>query len=131
MVRKKAPPRSSWFYLLGSPVVWGAHFLVSYLWVEAVCQAGPVVLDATILGLTAAAHVVLALTLVSVIAASYVGWSAYRRWRELSQGQDQSASPASLEEGKRFMAFSGMVLSLLFAPIILLTGLPVLVLNPC
>jgi hypothetical protein len=123
--------RSPWFHLLGGPVLWSAHFLASYAWVEFACHAGLPALDSTVLGLTVTSWSVLALTLLVTLAAVYVGWSAYRSWRRLERSRKKD-EPGSWEvESGRFMAFGGMVLSTLFALTILLGGLPALVLGPC
>jgi hypothetical protein len=123
--------RSPWAHFLGGPVIWSIHFLLSYIWVEFACRARLLVLDSTILGLTVLSLSVLALTLIAVLAALYVGWSAYRVWQRIRESQETNELEAWGVESRRFMAFSGMFLSALFSLVILLTGLPALVLGPC
>ena len=123
--------QSPWFHLLGAPVLWGVHFLVSYAWVEFACRMRLLVLDSTILGLTVLSWSVLILTLIAVLASLYVGWSAYRSWRRILESKKTNEVESWGVESKRFMALSGILLSALFSLVILLTGLPALVLGPC
>ena|SRR5687767_7682311 len=123
--------RSPWFHLLGGPVLWSAHFLVIYAWVEFACRVRLLVLDSTVLGLTVLSWSVLILTLIAVLATLYVGWSAYRSWRCIRESRETNELDAWAVESQRFMAFSGIFLSALFSLVILLTGLPALVLGPC
>lgn len=123
--------RSPWFHFLGGPILWSAHFLVSYGWVEFACRARLLVLDSTILGFTILSWSVLMLTLVAVLATLYVGWASYRSWQRLRESQETNELEAWGVESRRFMAFSGIALSALFSLTILLTGLPALVLGPC
>ena len=123
--------RSPWFHLLGGPILWSAHFLVSYAWVEFACRVSLLVLDSTILGLTVLSWSVLILTILAVLATVYVGWSAYRSWLRIRESKETDELASWGVESRRFMALSGILLSALFSLVILLSGLPVLVLGPC
>jgi hypothetical protein len=123
--------RSPWFHLLGGPILWSAHFLVSYAWVEFACRVSLLALDSTLLGLTVLSWSVLIFTFLAVLATLYVGWSAYRSWRGLRGQQETNEIDSWGLESRRFMALSGILLSVLFSIVILLTGLPALVLRPC
>ena len=123
--------RSPWVHFLGGPVIWGIHFLVSYVWVEFACRANLLVLDSTILGITVLSWIVLALTFIAVLAALYVGWASYGAWRRIRESQETDELESWGVEARRFMAFTGVFFSALFALVILLTGLPALVLGPC
>lgn len=123
--------RSPWFHLLGAPILWSAHFLVSYAWVEFACRVRLLVLDSTILGLTVLSWSVMIFTLIAVLATLYVGWSAIRSWGLLKHTQQTNELDSWRIESRRFMAFSGILLSALFSLVILLSGLPALVLGPC
>ena len=123
--------RSPWLHFLGGPVIWGIHFMVTYVWVEFACRANLLVLNSTILELTVLSWIVLALTLIAVLAALYVGWSSYGAWRRIQESQETNELEAWGVESRWFMAFSGMFLSALFSLVILFTGLPALVLGPC
>lgn len=122
---------SPWFHLLGGPILWSAHFLASYLLVEFTCGAKLRVSGPSVLGLPVLSWSVLALTLVAVLAALYVGWAAYRSWRRLEGSQETDEPGVWRLESRRFLALVGMAFSALFSLTILLGGLPVLVLGPC
>jgi hypothetical protein len=123
--------RSPWFHFLGGAILWSAHFLISYGWVEFACRTGLLVLDSTFLGLSALSWSVLSLTLIAALAALYVGWSAYREWDRLRNTREMNELDMRSVESHRFMAFSGIFLSALFSLVILLTGLPALMLGAC
>jgi hypothetical protein len=123
--------RSPWVHFLGGPVIWGIHFIVSYVWVEFACRANLPMLDSTILGLTVLSWIVLIFTFVAVLASLYVGWVSYRAWHRIQKSHGTDELEAWGVESRRFMAFTGMFLSALFSLVILLTGLPALVLGPC
>jgi hypothetical protein len=107
------------------------HFLISYAWVEYACRMRLLVLDSTILGLTLLSWSILLLTLIAVLAVLYVGWSAYRSSRRISESKKTNELESWGVESRRFMALSGILLSALFSLVILLSGLPALVLGPC
>ena len=122
---------SPWFHLLGGPILWSAHFLVSYAWVEFACRVRLLVLDSTFFGFTVLSWSVLLLTLIALLATLYVGWSAYQSWLQIRNLKETNELESWGAESRRFMAWSGILLSALFAFVILLTGLPALVLGPC
>jgi hypothetical protein len=123
--------RSPWFHLLGAPVLWSVHFLVSYAWVEFACRVRLLVLDSTVLGLTVLSWSVLIFTLLAVLATLYVGLSAYRSWLRIRESKEMDELESWGVESRRFMGLSGILLSILFSLVILLSGLPALVLGPC
>ena len=123
--------RSPWFHILGGPVLWSAHFLASYAWVEFACRVRLLVFHSTILGLTVLSWSFLILTFIAVLATLYIGWSAYRSWRQLKGTQQTNELDSWRVESRRFMAMSGILLSALFSLVILFSGLPALVLAPC
>jgi hypothetical protein len=123
--------QSPWFHLLGAPILWSVHFLISYAWVEYACRMRLLVLDSTMLGLTLLSWSILLLTLIAVLATVYVGWSAYRSSRRISESKKTNELESWGVESRRFMALSGILLSALFSLVILLSGLPALVLGPC
>jgi hypothetical protein len=123
--------RSPWFHLLGGPILWSAHFLATYNWVEFACRANLLVLDSTVFGLTVLSWSVLVLTLITALAALYVGWSSHKTWRRLRESQATNEPDSWGIDSRRFMALGGILLSVLFSLVILLSGLPVLVLGPC
>jgi hypothetical protein len=123
--------RSPWFHFLGAPILWSLHFLTSYVWVEFACRVKLPVFHSTFLGLTVLSWSVLVFTLILMLAALYVGWSAYQNWGRLKRSHKKNELDSWALESQRFMAFGGIFFSVLFALIILLSGLPVLALGPC
>jgi uncharacterized membrane protein YidH (DUF202 family) len=120
----KEKPQQLWAGLLTGPVVYALYFVVGYLLVETACQTG--VLQTAVGGLSLYSIIVLVLTLVASLITLIMGLSNFQRWRQhaLSRGGDpDSAVP--------FMIFGSVLLSVFFTSLILLTGIPVLVLQSC
>jgi len=130
-IRLSRLTRSPWFHLLGGPILWIAHFLITYVWVEFACGIRLLVVDSTVLGLTILSWSILIFTLVVTLAACYVGWSAHVNWQRLKRSRPKDEMASWEIEARRFMAFSGIALSALFSLIILLSGLPALALETC
>lgn len=117
-------PYQLWAGLLTGPVVYALYFVVGYLIVEAACQTGA--LQTAVGGLSLYSVIVLALTLLAALVTLLMGLSNFQRWRRhaIHRGDDpESAVP--------FMVFGSVLLSVLFTSLILLTGIPVLVLQSC
>ena len=119
----KEKQRILWLGLLAGPVIYALYFIIGYLLVEFACNTG--VLQRTVGGLSFYAVLVLALTLLAALITLLTGLSNVHRWRRhtVSSGEPESALP--------FMLFGGVLLSLFFTSLILLTGIPVLVLQSC
>lgn len=125
-------PRTLWVQLLAGPILWSVHFLVSYLIVEAACQIG---WRFSILGMSGLSFIVIVLTVLAVLGAVLFAVRSYRGWRGIHGDRrlrDQFREGSKWFEGPvDFMYFSGLLLSVLFAIVILMVGLPALVLQPC
>lgn len=121
--QSKEKQRILWLGLLVGPVVYALYFVIGYLLVEFACQTGT--LQRTVGGLSFYAVLVLALTLLAALITLLTGLSNIHRWRRhaLTHGKTESAVP--------FMIFGGVLLSVFFTSLILLTGIPVLVLQSC
>ena len=130
--RQETNSRMLWIQLLAGPVLWSVHFLLSYLLVEAACQAG---WNFNILGLNGLSFLVIVLTILGVTATGLFALRSYRGWR--NGHRDRSLRAELRETGSwfegpvDFMYFSGLLLSMLFAVTILMVGLPALFLQPC
>jgi hypothetical protein len=118
-----------WFGLLAGPIIWSVYFMVGYGLVEFVCKLG--LLGFNLLGLSAVSVIITGLTLVALLATLYGGFLAYRKWQQLKRDEADQVNRGRAEESRVFMALAGVLLSGLFALLILLTGLPALVLRPC
>ena len=123
--------RALWVQLLAGPILWSVHFLVSYMLVEAACQAG---WNFTMLGMNGLSFLVIVLTALAVLGTALFAVKSYRGWRTIHAGRlrDQVREGSGWFEGPvDFMYFSGLLLSVLFAIVILMVGLPALFLQPC
>ena len=121
--QSKEKQRILWLGLLVGPVVYALYFIIGYLLVEFACQTGS--LQRIVGGLSFYAVLVLALTLLAALITFLTGLSNIQRWRRhaVTNGDAESAVP--------FMIFGGVLLSVFFTSLILLTGIPVLVLQSC
>jgi hypothetical protein len=124
--------RGVWIQLLAGPVLWSVHFLLSYLVVEAACQAG---WNPGILGMNGLSLIVVGFTVLAVIGTLLFALQSYRGWRAKHTDRnlrDQFRESRGWFEGPiDFMYFCGLLLSVLFAIVILMVGLPALFLQPC
>ena len=122
---------------VAGPLTWGVYFLAGYVFIEAACKSD--FLRFSFLGLSGISVVILGLTFVAFLVVLFAGWWAYGKWREARPESTTSAGdgPFEIQEGElaeghiRFMTFVGLLLSGLFAIVILLTGLAVFFLQPC
>lgn len=130
--RPETYSRTLWVQLLAGPVLWSIHFIVSYLFIEAACQAG---WNFAILGMSGLSFVVIVLTILAVLGTILFAFKSYRGWRTIHHDRrlrDQVREGSGWFEGPvDFMYFSGLLLSILFAVVILMVGLPALFLQPC
>jgi hypothetical protein len=121
-----------WIQLLAGPVLWSVHFILCYLFIEAACQAG---WNFPILGMSGLSLIVIVLTVLAVLGTILFARRSYRGWRTIHRERrlrDQVREGSGWFEGPvDFMYFSGFLLSVLFAIIILMVGLPALFLQPC
>lgn len=132
------PPRQEtrswtiWLQLLAGPILWSLHFILGYLLVEAFCQAG---WSFELLGLNGISLIVIALTVLALIGTALFAFKSYRSWRAFNPNHNMKDelrdSSHWFEQPVEFVYFSGFVLTLLFAAVILMVGLPALFLHPC
>jgi hypothetical protein len=129
--------RVLWQGLLAGPVLYALYFITVYLLAEAACHAG--LLAGTLGGLPLISVTVLVITLAAALCTLINGLSNYRRWR-MRQRQPAGDRPAiseveyataNPETAVNFMVFGGLLLSVLFTVMILLTGLPIFTLETC
>jgi hypothetical protein len=133
---------AGWSHILAGPVIWFTYFMVGYLLLEAVCNAKPQFIER--MPPMVLATIIIVLTLVAFVAAVYAAWVSYRAWVAAQRRNDDDVhepdvteAPSSAGAGRtthdknRFMSLSGVLLSGLFAFIILATGFPALILDPC
>ncbi len=133
--------RILWQGLLAGPILYALYFITVYLLAEAACRTE--LLAGTIGGLPLLSATVLIITLAAALCTLVNGLSNYRHWRQrqpLPQQQQQRSSraisdveyaTANPETSVRFMAFGGLLLSVLFTVMILFTGIPIFTLQAC
>lgn len=114
--------RTLWRSLLLGPIIYAVYFIVGYLLVEVACNTG--VLQTMVAGLSLYAVTVLALTLLAALITLLSGLSTFRNWRRIIARQEAESTVP-------FMVFGGVLLSVFFTGLILLTGIPILVLQSC
>lgn len=105
-----------WFGFLAGPAAWFAHLMIGYIVGAYLCQA-----DATW-----ALHL---FTLGAVAVCAVSGVVSWRLWRET--GSVREPEGGGVLGRTRFMALSGVVLSALFALIVVTAGLSNVFLEPC
>jgi hypothetical protein len=107
------------------------HFLIGYVWVEFACRMNFPALDSIFWGLSILSWSFLILTIIVTLAVFYIGWLAFRNWQTLKKKHRKVESTFWEIETREFMSLGGVVLSVLFSLTILVSGLPVLALDPC
>lgn len=121
--------RRQWFGMLAGPVVWMTHFVFVYMVDEFVCKID--FFTTELLGLSAAAILVLLSTVATLAITGYAGWSSYRIWRSTAV-EDQPEWQRSREEARlRFMGLSGVLVSSMFLLLTVGLTVAVIVLSPC
>jgi hypothetical protein len=107
-----------WFGLLGAPVAWTAQLVLGYGFEELACSSG----SAT----EAIEPFIVALTLAAGALAGASAVAGFAIWRAARTGATEDP------RGRvSFMGFSGLILSLLFLPLIVLSGIQVAALDAC
>lgn len=114
--------RSLWVSLLAGPVFYMIYFFIGYMLAEAACRLA--FWQAPVLGLPSWVVVEMGLTMVTIAAIGVAGNIALRHWRDTRQQPSENSTV-------HFMAFGGIVLAPLFIYITLITGIFMLVLQPC
>ena len=120
---------------VAGPLTWGIYFLAGYMLIEVACKSEA--FGFSFLGLSGVSAVILGLTVAALLIVLFFAWWTYRKWQERRTEVHQSdggpfADSSWLAEGHvRFMTFVGLLLNVLFAVIILFTGLAVFFLQPC
>ena len=118
-----------WYTLLAGPVIWTVYFAVVYVLAEFGCRGGW--LAGRLGGYPAASVVSVVLTLAALAVAGVATFRIWRRWQAVRGRRAAGAEWSQVEERGRFMVLAGLMLGLLFTYLILLTGVPALLLDPC
>lgn len=121
---RKRPSRAIWVVVLAGPVIWYLHFWLVYLLAEAICEAGG--FDVRLLGLRPLSFVTVATTAIAAGVTLFFTGRAWRQWRHSGDGTEPAVA-----ESERTLAFTGVLLGLVFFVSILFIGVPALFLRPC
>lgn len=116
-----------WFVGLAGPVLWMLQLLANYVVVSLSCRTG--FAGGEILGMAAVHLLLIGIMLGLALVVLYAGFTAFRIARRIGIDQEPGAS-ASLTR-RRFMAFAGVIYSILFAIGIIWLGLPAFFVSPC
>lgn len=136
--------RVLWRGLLAGPTIYALYFVTVYFLAEAACQQN--LFTDEVSGLPLRSVMILIITLAAAFCTLINGLSNFRRWREqqaptalpprrqqtkTSELSEAAYATANPDTSLTFMAFGGLLLSMLFTVLILYTGLPILVLQVC
>jgi hypothetical protein len=119
-----------WFAVGAGPILWAIHLVASYALASLPCIT-PVFND-SILGMPAIRFILLIFTLVMALVVFVAGFMGYEAWQSLKEHEPEGErrfAPGATRP--RFMAFSGISLSVLFGVAILANLGPILALNVC
>lgn len=127
--------RMIWIQLLAGPVIWAVHFLIVYMLTEAICRAGVPGPEVRLAGVPLVNAIVVVITVVAVVAIVLFALKSYRAWRSFDRDrrvkEEIQEDAQWSEEPGEFLYFSGLLLSVLFAAVTLMVGIPALFLQPC
>lgn len=111
-----------WFGILGSPIAWLAHLLLSYGVAEFGCVSP--FRDVRLAGLTGVAWLEIGVSILMLLVAMASTWVAQRSRRRLVG--DGHAEEYESSDGRVFLARTGVITGRLFVFIILVQALPIL-----
>ena len=111
------------FGLVNGPIVYSVYFLIVYFLVEGGCKSGLV--RTQLFGFDSVSAWIVLLTIIATAATCVGGIVAWRGLRQSRQSTHRA------DDYSHFMGVAGLGLNGLFALLILLTGLPVLLLEMC
>ncbi|MBW3634144.1 MAG: hypothetical protein KY456_14055 [Chloroflexi bacterium] len=105
-----------WFGVLGGPIAWSLHLVISYLLVRPVCWDGGIL----------ALHLISLGLVLTALAAAAVSW---RQWRSARDSADADMHGTGSRVG--FMAVFGILSGVLFAVATVVAWVPIFLIGPC
>jgi hypothetical protein len=118
-----------WFGLLSGPVIWAAHFSITYALASTACQLG-FLIDRALLGINALTAALIIITIAAIAGLVYGIFLSFRNWKLLKdEGQEGVGQPE--RSRPRFMAFSGLALGIIFLASVVISLLPSFFFSPC
>jgi heme/copper-type cytochrome/quinol oxidase subunit 2 len=115
-----------WYGVAAGPIIWILHLAVVYALASLSCERG--FLRFEVMGVIASSALIVILTIIAVALVIFAGVLSYGSLQRIRADPDVSQPEASRY---RFMAFSGIILSIIFAITILISAIPTLLLTTC
>lgn len=122
-----------WFGLFGAPAAWSAQTVVNYVAASHTCYPNLYPLATPTIGHTGLTAVVVAVSILALIVALAAGVVSLASWRE-TRDETGGQSHWALDTGEgrtRFMAMSGILLSVMFLITIIVHGAAAALTTPC
>ena len=116
---------TSFWFLISGPIIWAAHFLVSYVSAAIYCAKAAPPHDMDL-----AQGIIAAATVAALAAIAFFGWHAARKWRVGIKGWKEHGEP-TLEARHRFMSHATWLLSALSAVATIYVALPAIFAASC
>jgi hypothetical protein len=117
------------YQMLAGPVIWSLYFIVGYEYTEVACSIPHTGFPVWLY--MASTQVIVVLTLLATLAIAGAGWLSWRRWRQFQNDSHATAQLDDHDVPDRFLAQAGILLSVLFVLLTLLTGTAALFLEIC
>lgn len=130
--RSYVTPLSLWLGVLGMPITWFIYLVLGWGISELGCKLG--LGNFQLFGLNSVVTWIAIATVIALLAAIGTGVVAIRNWRLVGRGESLVEDPVTADktlERRQFMAQLGVMLSLLFLLLIILSAIPPFVLPPC
>jgi hypothetical protein len=116
---------SEWFGVSAGPVIWSVRLAISYMMIAIGCNAG--FTRPEVVGLSGIEIPVALMSIVAVLITLLAAGISWRNWCWLKHSNGGNGP----RDRSRFMAVSGIMLSILFAGVMLVEAAPIFFLAPC
>jgi hypothetical protein len=123
------PPGRLWFVVGAGPIIYAAHLVIAYAIQTLSCQWN--FLRFYILGIHGIRLTLLVITLVAAAAILYAAFLGYNDWLAWRRFKDGKTLKPEQHTRYAFMSYSGLIMALFFAAVVLLSLAPSLALGVC
>jgi hypothetical protein len=129
--RSLVPLPRLWFGIFGAPAAWALELIAGYSLVAHYCYPRDVPLDTPPFGALHLTGIIISLVLLLVALAALA--TAVQSWRDTRHGHDaEHHELLEVGEGRaRFMAFGGVLLSVMFLFALIMSALPLVTNSLC
>jgi membrane protein YdbS with pleckstrin-like domain len=124
-MKETSEKNQSLWLLTASPVIWAAHFLLSYITASIWCAK----LAGTDKSLWEVRVAIVIFTALALIGIAFIGWVGHRRHRYGNASVPHDADTP--EDRHRFLGFATLLLSALSAVAVIYAGLVVVFIRSC